>query len=53
MYTENKNAEPIESGDSQRIRHNEQETARNFVKVFLGKKEQTLEFFFQICSEFS
>ena len=40
-----KNAEPIESSDSQSIRHNEQETVSNFVKVFLGKKEQTPEFF--------
>ena len=39
--------------DSQRIRHNEQETARNFVKVFRNKKEQASEFFFQICSQFS
>ena len=38
---------------SQSIRHNEQETVWNFVKDFCNKKEQTSEFFFQICSQFS
>ena len=41
-----------QASDSQRIRHNEQEIARNFVKVFRNKKEQTSEFFFRICSWF-
>ena len=50
---ETKNAEPIESSDSQRIRHNEQETVGNFVKVFRNKKEQSSEISLQICFEFS
>ena len=50
---ENKNAEPIESSDSRRVRHNEQETVGNFVKVFLSKKEQYSEISLQICSQFS
>ena len=50
---ETKNAEPIESSDSQSIRHNEQETVSNFVKVFRNKKERTSEFSLPICSGFS
>ena len=39
--------------DSQSIRHNEQETVGNFVKVFRNKKEQYSETSLQICSQFS
>ena len=50
---ENKKSRINREFASQLIRHNEQETVENFVKVLCNKKEQTSEFSFQICSQIS